>query len=318
MQSIGVPRALFYYKYFPFINEFFAALGCEVIVSPKTNKAIIDNGLRLAVDESCLSLKLFLGHVNELVGQVDYLYVPMMESVVNDEALCTRFMALPDIVRNTFEGVRIIEPEIVDNNFLDLVRGETAFITRNVIKKKSAFKRAVAAQRFALEQFLDATGYFEILGIIDNNRSTREDKSCDINIALLGHAYNVYDAFIGEIVANKLRAMNVGIKTLEMLPTEDAHAAALLLSRDMYWTYNKEIIGAARLYIDRGIDGIIFLTTFPCGPDALSLELAIRTLKNQVPILNLVFDELESDTGLDTRLETFVDMISLQREARTA
>lgn len=318
MPSIGVPRALYYYKYFPFIKEFFTSLGCRVIVSPKTNKAIIDNGLRLAVDESCLSLKVFLGHVNELIDQADFLFVPMLESVVEGESLCTRFMALPDIVRNTFLDARMIEPEIIDNNFLDLVLGETGLITRNVFKKATAFKKAVAAQRRFQRLMAMTSDYREILDIMNDKRSKRKSRPYDVNVALLGHAYNVYDAFIGEIVARKLQALNVGIKTVEMLPLQETHSAASLLSKDMYWTYNKEIIGAARLFIDRGIDGIIFLTTFPCGPDALSLELTIRTLKNQVPILNLVFDELAGDAGLDTRLETFVDMIGFRMQARTA
>ena len=46
----------------------------------------------------------------------------------------------------------------------------------------------------------------------------------------------------------------------------------------LYWKYSKESIGSIKL-IENNIDGIIFLTTFPCGLDSLVNELVIRKLK---------------------------------------
>ena len=78
------------------------------------------------------------------------------------------------------------------------------------------------------------------------------------------------------------------------------------LSDTIYFKYSKENIGAIPLVQDK-IDGIIFLSTFPCGLDSLVNELVIRKIDK--PYLNLVIDDMDSLTGTKTRLESFVDIL---------
>ena len=56
------------------------------------------------------------------------------------------------------------------------------------------------------------------------------------------------------------------------------------------------------------VDGIIYLSTFPCGTDALVNDISIRKVNN-VPSLNIVLDEQNSNTGMITRLESFIDIL---------
>ena len=42
------------------MDDLFQALGVEVVVSPPTNKAILDQGTKSVVDETCLPVKVFL------------------------------------------------------------------------------------------------------------------------------------------------------------------------------------------------------------------------------------------------------------------
>ena len=60
------------------------------------------------------------------------------------------------------------------------------------------------------------------------------------------------------------------------------------------------------------VDGIILLTTFPCGPDSLANELILRKVKG-MPISYITIDNNASDTGLITRLESFIDIIKLKK-----
>ena len=55
------------------------------------------------------------------------------------------------------------------------------------------------------------------------------------------------------------------------------------------------------------IDGVVFLSTFPCGLDSLANELVMRNIN--VPFLNLVIDDLDSLSGMETRIESFVDIL---------
>ena len=83
------------------------------------------------------------------------------------------------------------------------------------------------------------------------------------------------------------------------------------LSPTLYWSYSKELVGAINYY-KKYVNGIIFLSTFPCGPDSLVNELIMRKLKN-IPTTNIIIDELNAETGLETRIESFIDIIKESR-----
>jgi len=60
------------------------------------------------------------------------------------------------------------------------------------------------------------------------------------------------------------------------------------------------------------VDGIIFLVTFPCGPDALTTNLCQNKLKKLMIVITI--DELWGEAGLKTRLESFVDILKLRKQ----
>jgi len=60
------------------------------------------------------------------------------------------------------------------------------------------------------------------------------------------------------------------------------------------------------------VNGIIQLIVFSCGPDSIASEIAIRFARKNtnVPLLQLVFDELTGEAGVKTRIEAFIDMVN--------
>ena len=76
---------------------------------------------------------------------------------------------------------------------------------------------------------------------------------------------------------------------------------------------NRELVGAVNHYKDQ-VDGIILITAFPCGPDSMLNEMIIRRVKGK-PILNLLLDSQDGNAGIETRLESFVDIIRFRKEA---
>ena len=82
------------------------------------------------------------------------------------------------------------------------------------------------------------------------------------------------------------------------------------ISKTNYFKYSKEILGSiniARKYVD----GIVFLSSFPCSLDAISNELAI--LKCDLPCINIIIDDINSITGIDSRIESFCDIIERKK-----
>jgi predicted nucleotide-binding protein (sugar kinase/HSP70/actin superfamily) len=312
---IGIIRGLLYYKYTAMWEEFFKQLNCDILKSPPTNKGILGRGLSVSIDESCLAVKIFLGHVDYMKDKVDYVLVPRIESLIKDEFLCSKFMGLPDVVRNSFDNINVLDFSISMEEGISIKR---AFLelgkkfSSNPFKIRAAYKKACEAQNKFEEDLEKGVIPQKVLnkGILNNKSS--------LKIALLGHPYNVYDEFLGVPIIKKLKELGAEIKTAEAVDQKTARDLSKNISEKLYWTYNKEILGAAQYYLDKGIGGIIFLVSFPCGPDSLTIEMAIKKIKNKIPVMVLVLDELQAEAGLQTRLESFVDILKMQKDANYA
>ncbi|MEG1647939.1 MAG: acyl-CoA dehydratase activase-related protein, partial [Bacilli bacterium] len=137
-------------------------------------------------------------------------------------------------------------------------------------------------------------------------------KKDKIKILLVAHSYNIYDKYIGEPIINYLKELDVIPIIAEIVNRDDAVKKAKEISPTLKWNYNKELLGAIEIY-KKNVDGIILITSFPCGPDSLVNELIIRKIKDK-PTISLILDEQEGTAGRETRLESFIDIIKLKKE----
>lgn len=301
--KIGLPRALLYHKYHIFWEEFLTKLGFEVIISPETNKEILKRGTSLAIDESCLSLKLYLGHVEWLLPKVDYIFIPRIVSLRKKEALCTKFMGLGDISRNTFKDLKAIEYtiDIIENKFelISLIKKFFKF-EKNIFKIASAYYSAKEKEKKIKKKQL-----------INQLLQIKNTDSKKPTVLIASHPYTTYDALLGKPIVDFLKKQGIEVIYADIAPTEKVFALSERISRDLYWTYNKEILGGIEYYREI-IDGIIFLMVFPCGPDALVINLCQNKI-NDLPISVITLDELEGDAGLKTRLESFADILKIKK-----
>ena len=126
---------------------------------------------------------------------------------------------------------------------------------------------------------------------------------------MISHPYNFEDAFMGNDIKKIVEELDAILIDAASLIGSDPQAYQEL-SSNLYWKYNKDIIGIIPLLKDR-IDGILFLSTFPCGPDSLVNELLMRKLK--IPYLNLIIDEESGSAGMETRLESFMDILEQKK-----
>ena len=98
---VGIPRAMSYYSYFPFWYGFFEALGIKVVVSDKTTKQTMSMGSALVVSETCLPIKVYVGHILNLLEKgVDKIFVPSIQSIDYKIYNCSKIRGLPDLIRN--------------------------------------------------------------------------------------------------------------------------------------------------------------------------------------------------------------------------
>ncbi len=294
--KIGLPKALLYHYYAPLWKAFFDELGVDYIVSSDTTIKTLIVGKEKSIDEACLTLKIYLGHIEELKEKCDYILVPRIFSLVKSEQVCTNFNALYDLVRNTFKDIKIL------NYNIDVKHHKY---------EKSAFLKMGKELGFSI---LESARAYNKAKEIENNYYKNEEKNAkDIlktnktKILLLGHPYILKDNLIGKSIVNYLLNNNISVVYSYQVPRELIDFNCNKISTKIHFTMNKEQIAAFNYFKDK-VDGTIILTAFPCGPDSLSNEMIIRKRKKH-PTLLLTFEDLTNNTAVITRLESFLDML---------
>ena len=111
---IGIPRGMSFYGSYPFWYGFFSSLGFKIILSDPTTKQTMSDGSALVVTETCLPIKIYLGHIIYLIKKgVKDIFVPSIQSIAPKVYNCSKIRGLPDLVRNVVKGdFRIIEPTL--------------------------------------------------------------------------------------------------------------------------------------------------------------------------------------------------------------
>lgn len=302
--KIGIPRALLYYRYDVLWKTFFKELGFETVLSPITDKTILDEGTRYSIDENCLSSKLFFGHVAALEGKCDVIFIPRIANYGKYGVFCTRFEALYDTAVNIFreKNMKFITCDV------DVQKHKTeerAFISlgiklgRTKSRSSEAYQKAKAAHIANIKK-----------KIIYQKQLLRKD---GIKILIVGHSYNLHDEYIGKPIIKNIYNLHAIPLLADVVNPKRAQQDYTNICKDVPWMVNRELVGAVWEYMDH-IDGLILLTAFPCGPDSMLNEMIIRKVKGK-PILNLLLDSQDGNAGIETRLESFVDIIRFRKEA---
>lgn len=301
--KIGIPKAMLYYRYGTLWETFFEELGCDIIISGDTNLAIMEEGTAECVGECCLPTKVFMGHVASLIGRCDYILVPRFEQFAKDEEFCVRFWGMPDIVKSTFPKAPLLtynlqgqKPGSELHGFFNMAR----CLGKKRTEALGAYAHAKERQR-------------------SEDAMKREYQSCimlspQISVLLVSQPYIIHDPYIGAPLVKLIRREGV-------LPIFSDHCSRRIcrklsreISQDLYWTMNKEEIGAIPL-LRQYVDGIILVTAFPCGTDSLVNELVMRRVSG-IPITNIVLDDQQGEAGLETRIESFLDIIKAGGQSR--
>lgn len=295
-KKIGIAKSLLYYYYKDLWIYFFKYLDFDVVISKNTNKEILKNGENLSIDEACLALKIFLGHIDSIKDKCDYVLVPRLFSVKENEGVCTNFSCLYDLVKNTYEDINII------NYNVDLKQNESELLGFLKMGRSLGipYIKSYKAYKFAKKKSIEIRKEKEKKQkeLIHNN---------NLKILIAAHPYNLYDELIGKNVVNYLESLGITIIYSDRIPHKLINTECKKLSTDLYWTHSKEVMASINYYKNK-VNGIILLSSFPCGPDSLTNDLISRKVKN-IPILTLLFEDLNSNIGLITRLESFFDIL---------
>lgn len=316
VESIGIPRSLLYYRYGTLWQTFFEGLGRRIVLSKETDRSTVEEGSKASIDECCLASKTYLGHVANLIGRCDAVFVPCYASANPRAGFCTKFQSLPDLISNTFrdEEPRLMSLLVEDASnprktrmaFLDLAgkMGAAPAAARKAWRFAMRAQQAEEAERAAVQ---DETVSLlkEYRRVIAQDPTGAERRPLAIMIA--AHPYIAHDRYLCGTIVDALEEMGATVLYADETNREQAFKTSLDFSETMPWAPNREIIGSI-LMMQEHLDGIVLVSAFPCGPDSMTDDAIMRCIHG-TPILNLMIDEQSGTAGIQTRLESFVDII---------
>lgn len=325
--KVGIPRALHFYRYFPFWKKLLEELDVDIVLTSNTNKKIVEEGVTHGFGELCIPVKIYYGHVMKLIREnpdLDYLFVPRYVSEVKEAYFCPKFLSLPDVIKILPNTPKLLTFEVNVKEFP--IATAAAELAKQLGKSQSK----------GLDAYKEAQEYFEeyhkflregapvnhTLRLVEYDRPftlPKKKHKGDIKFLLLGHAYNIFDTFINLDFQKKLRDQNVEVLTIENLP-ESIFKVPVIVNKRLsnYWRHEEEIMQSIRYFMTKGrkeIDGVVFLISFACGPDSLISELIMRDMKVVgLPFLEIIMDEHSGEAGLLTRVESFVEMVRRKKQ----
>jgi predicted nucleotide-binding protein (sugar kinase/HSP70/actin superfamily) len=139
------------------------------------------------------------------------------------------------------------------------------------------------------------------------------------SIAIVGHPYLLYDEHINHRLIHRLEQDRYRVLTPEMLTPQQLESAITRLVGRPYWTYEEEVVGAGGHYLESGVNGVIGVMAFGCGPDSLMMNMVQwqAAKRRTSSFMCLTLEEHTAEAGIVTRLEAFLDMIQ-RRKRRQA
>ena len=322
---VGIPRGLLYFYYQPLWLTFLSELGVPVRVSQPTERANLQTAQSLTRSDLCLPVKVFLEHVARLKDHVDWLLLPRMISVSSDAFMCPKILGLTDMVRNIFPQLpRLLDPKInvklpKPQGFAEACFWVGRYFTDNDTQLRKAWLAAQEAQaefnrRLRIYPLDEALGPWDMAF---SERQNRQSVQMCYRVAVIGRSYITFDSALSHNLLDLLKRYRVQVLCPEYVPPEAKEKQSQRLPKKVYWQLGRELVAAAMFYMERPeVDGIINVSSFGCGQDSFTTALIEHyvTKHSTKPILNLVLDEHSGDTGLNTRVEAFLDMIEQRKK----
>ncbi|UCD21184.1 MAG: hypothetical protein JSW08_01405 [archaeon] len=288
MKTIGIPNAsrIRYYK--TLYKVFFETLGFKVVISPETDKRIVDLGVHNSETDFCFAIKIFVGHVLDLKDKCDYVFIPSLAG--ENPYYCQYHVSLPNIISTLFPKIKVLTAEIKQNGErLERIARKLGKSDKEIgmaLKKgQEAWKQEKLEQIRKEElKFKDKRRKIAIIG--PENYITK-DKFCLMNIPDLLEKENIVPVFFNP--SKYKEHYNPGYRYNWIIEQE----------------VMTELIDAIK---DKRIDGIVFISPFSCGPLFLiHEEIILKHPEKKFLVLNV--DESQNETRIKTRIEAFLDIL---------
>lgn len=308
---IGIPYLFFFHEYLPFWSTLLWELGFNVVVSPGTNRRIVDLGVEVIQSESCFPVKVAHGHIKYLLDSgVEHIFTPSfvdlsLPGAPETGSPCPYTQTIPYLAKAALDTGSLIRPVI------DLSRGprymvnELFRVLRRFGVSKGEIRRALGEAGKAQDRFEEKKR--------EKGRAVLEgiDKNA---IVIIGRAYNAFEKGVNLQIPQKLATLDTLSIPMDFLPLDEVDISDRWTH--MYWRNGYRILKAARYIKNNPFLYPIYIGNFSCGPDSFILSFFSEELGEKT-FLHIEIDEHSADAGAITRCEAYLDSIRNRRFTET-
>ncbi|MBF0517898.1 MAG: CoA protein activase, partial [Nitrospirae bacterium] len=131
---LGLPYIFLFHEFLPFWTTLLKGLGFGVVVSPKTNRQVVNLGVETVLSESCFPVKVAHGHVKWLLEQgINHVFLPSFINISSPDedftkgSPCPYTQTIPYLSKAAFKQMHLYKP------IIDFSRGDKYLI--NELKK---------------------------------------------------------------------------------------------------------------------------------------------------------------------------------------
>lgn len=286
-------------KYTYFFKEFLEELGINVLLSPETSDQSIKFGCKHSSDMMCFPFKVNLGNFRDAIDQGANALV-MWDS--RGQCRLRHYYIIQEYILKNLDYKFEMYPLSISNFFSTLKKLNPSLTSFKIIK-------TLPKQYKKLKE-------------ID-----KQEFKPGINIGIIGEIFTCLEPRINFDIEHKLSEL--GANSYNTVTVSDFLREALRLDYFSKIGYKKEAEqylngplgghGFENIYNllwlkDKKIDGVIHLLPLSCMPET-TVEPIINDIceRNKVPLLRLTIDETNSKANVDTRVETFVELIKRKK-----
>lgn len=300
--TIGIPLSLMTHSLLPFYETFFRNLGCRVLRGEQADS----RGRERMGAAFCYPVELAYGLLEGLLQlEPDYLFLPHVLRMAvpgSEEVNCTcpLVQGEPYYLQATFRerlGNRVLAPVLDFSDARDLRRN-----LLEVARRLGVGRRRAEAALTAAREVLDQLGRQQAhLG----RKFLHGLQPGETAVVLFGRPYNAFNSQANLGIPHKFASRGYKVLPHDCLPLVELDPGS---EPGMYWGSGQTLLQAARFVAGHPQLFAAYISNFSCGPDSFILG-RFRDIMGAKPSLLLELDAHSADTGIDTRIEAFIDVV---------
>jgi predicted nucleotide-binding protein (sugar kinase/HSP70/actin superfamily) len=313
--TYGIPRCLNMYENFPFWCAFLTTCGFKVVLSSESNFKLYEKGSATVMSENiCFPAKLAHGHIFDLVEKkVDRIFYPTVvyEQEEYENALntynCPMVTGYPDLLKSAVNpeqkfGIPLDNPAINFKDF-NLLKDQLYLF----FKQFGLNYRTVSE---GVEKGMEAqSNYKRQLRSVAKAMLSKADAGRRTTVVLAGRPYHV-DPLINHGIPNLLTELGVNVISETAVPLNADAVSLEDVNVLTQWSYANRLYAAAGWVTNTANVQMVQLTSFGCGPDAISADEVKEILRCGGKIHALIkMDEISNLGAVRIRLRSILEAV---------